>query len=74
MNTLVMRPNDLLASILQSTELTLDMVKKKAGTPLALPGAAALKLFYAFPPPRKQFVSLGLASDHARSRFDDGGG
>src|SRR5262244_3982572 len=35
--------------------------------------AAGLKFFSAFPPPLERFAFLDLASDHARSRLDDGG-
>ena len=71
---LIIRPHDLSVLIDHVRKLALVTDEKRPAHPWRYAGAAGLKLSCSFPPPRTQFVSLGLASDHARSRFDDGGG
>src|SRR5262245_5676149 len=47
--------------------------KRPADPSKKIARAAGLKLCSAFPPPLERFAFLDLASDHARSRLDDGG-
>jgi hypothetical protein len=53
-----------------------ELKKQKSQHSLAIriARAAGSKLSSSFPPPLERFALLDLASDHARSRLDDGGG
>jgi hypothetical protein len=48
--------------------------KKPAHPGKRIARAAGSTLSYSFPPPRNALRPSGLASDHAQSRLDDGGG